>query len=173
MGIPWFEKMDASGETPMTRVQKCGYREIALLMITHERLDEDDQTEELPELVKAAYWGKKEEIARLLNAGSDPHVRGESGDTPLHLAARNGHKDIIETLLDHGSDVNEVNNKGLTSLHWVAMNGRVDIAALLLAHGADINARDKLTKKLTPTAIALLLGYDDLAVMLSENGGTC
>ena len=173
MGLPWFEKMDASGETPMTRVQKCGYREIALLMLTHERLDEDEHTHELPELAKAAYWGRKDEMLHLLDSGADLLVRNESGDTPLHLAARNGHKDIIELLLEHGSDVNDVNNKGLTPLHWVAMNGRLDIAALLLEHGADINDRDKLTKKLTPTAIALLLGYDDLAVMLSENGGTC
>jgi ankyrin repeat protein len=43
----------------------------------------------------------------------------------------------------------------------------------LIDHGADINQRERYTGKLTPMAMALLMGYDDVVELMASRGGVC
>jgi len=170
---PWYEQMDESGETPITRVAKCGFRELAELMLSQERRERGQEKVKRSRLSTAAYWGLGNVVQDLLDEGVNPDEPDAFGDLPLHRASRNGHRETLETLLAHGADVNRRNRDGMTALHWVAMNGREDLAKLLLEGGADANALERFTGRLTPTAIAMLLGYDELAELMIAHGGTC
>ncbi|WAR08062.1 HACE1-like protein [Mya arenaria] len=55
----------------------------------------------------AANCGSYECLCQLLKKGSDVNIQDTSGNTPLHLAARNGHKRCV--------------------IHWLAANGRTEI----------------------------------------------
>lgn len=69
----------------------------------------------------------------------------ETGDTPLHQAARNGHLHLVRALLAAGADVDPVRGDGYRPVHcalmpnWffrVELGAREEIAELLLSHGA-------------------------------------
>ena len=166
--------MDKSGETPMSRAQKSGVRALAeVLLRQDEREPPSFEGPNAPDLDPAAYWGLSKAAELLLDEGVNPAERGPQGLSPLHEAARNGHIDTVKMLVEHGTDVNEADSDGLTTLHWVALNGGQELAEYLIEHGGDVNARGAATGGLTPRAIALLMGYDDMVSLLGTHGGVC
>jgi ankyrin repeat protein len=173
MNRPWYYEMDDAGETPMSRARKCGHRKLAELLLRHDQelMQTNDDDGQRSELQRVAFWGLADSVHDLLEEGVNPQAGDEKGDTPLHEAARNGHKEIVEELLQHGADVNEPNHHGMTTLHWVAMNGREDLAELLLDQGAEVNPRDEYAGGMTPRAVAMLMGYDQLAELIGSHGG--
>ena len=69
----------------------------------------------------------------------------ETGDTPLHAAAKMGHLHIVRALLAAGANVDAVRGDGYRPVHCALMpnwffqmrlGSRTEIAELLLAHGA-------------------------------------
>lgn len=61
----------------------------------------------------AAYLGKDELVAYLMNLGADVNKRNREGDTPLHRAAYAGRGGVIQTLLrDPTINMNAENNDG-------------------------------------------------------------
>ena len=166
--------MDDSGETPMSRAQKSGVRALAeVLLRQDEREPSPFEGPDGPKLDQAAYWGLSKAAGLLLEEGVNPAESGIQGVSPLHEAAQNGHIDAVKTLVEHGTDVNKADANGLTTLHWVALNGRQELAEYLIEHGGDVNARGESTGGLTPRAIALLMGYDDMVSLLGAHGGVC
>lgn len=173
MHLPWYHRMDESGETPMSRACKCGHSELARVMLREdEEFPDGVLDDEASELHLAAYWGLSNAVRKLLAEGADPRRSNIDGDTPLHEAVRNGHKGAVLTLLDLGADVNDENRQGMTCLHWAALNGRADIAEELIERGIDVNRRERASGGLTPRAIAMLMGYDELAELIGSHGGT-
>lgn len=71
------------------------------------------------------------------------NVKDESGNYPIHEAARVGKSEMVKYLVSKGADVNARNNAGETPLDCAAYNGHIEIAGYLLSEGADIDARDK------------------------------
>jgi ankyrin repeat protein/tRNA A-37 threonylcarbamoyl transferase component Bud32 len=78
-----------------------------------------------------------------LEAGMDPSVKGEYGETALHWAAGEDRQEILKLLLLHKVDVNAKTKNGLTPLQWSAQFGvqTSTTAPLLIAQGADAKAR--------------------------------
>lgn len=170
----WMYAMDTHGETPATRARKSGYTVLAELLLSQERADTMQQTAQTTVTPEGeAYWGMGHSAHQLLKDEPTPQKTSTEIDLLLHEAARNGDVDRAKELLINGADVDQANDQGLTPLHWSALSGRSDIAALLLDHGADVNARECYTGKLTPMAVALLMGYDDLVELMAARGGVC
>lgn len=166
--------MDESGETPMSRAQKSGVRALAEVLLRQDEGErESSEGGEGVELGESSYWGLGKAAKMLLDSGVNPAEVGGADVSPLHEAVRDGHLEAVRGLVEHGSDVNEADSDGLTTLHWVALSGRGELAEYLLAHGGDVNARGESTGGLTPRAIALLMGYDDMVSLFGAHGGVC
>ena len=74
----------------------------------------------------------------LLEHGADPNLAwGETGEAPLHVAARRWHVPLIALLVHHGADVSARRPDGCTPHTLAELHGNHEIAAWLLAHGAD------------------------------------
>lgn len=90
----------------------------------------------------AAFFGRHEAVALLLDRGADVDARGTGWmtGTALHSAASGGHTDAMRLLLDSGADPDARQSHGFVALHAAAQNGRLDDVELLLSHGADPSA---------------------------------
>ena len=98
--------------------------------------------------------GDRTAVARLLQAGGDPHVRDEAGATALMYATVYASAVEMRQLLERGADVNAANATGATALMWAARD--TGKTALLLDHKADVNARTKT--ETTPLIVATRVG---------------
>jgi hypothetical protein len=93
----------------------------------------------------AAWDGKDEILAYLLEAGAEADSVGEDGYTPLFLAAAGGHLDCVEILVENGADVNRrlkdsniyFSKQGGTPLTVAFINGFLGMALYLIDQGAD------------------------------------
>lgn len=93
----------------------------------------------------AAWDGKDEILAFLLEAGADADPVGEDGYTPVFLAAAGGHLDCVEILVENGADVNRrlkdsniyFSKQGGTPLTVAFINGFLGMALYLIDQGAD------------------------------------
>jgi ankyrin repeat protein len=70
----------------------------------------------------------------------DVNQKGNSGNTPLSVAATRGDIDEVLALLDGGADPNISGEHGVTPLHDAVGQGHVEIAKLLIRMGARTDA---------------------------------
>jgi len=175
MDHPWMYTMDEYGETPTTRARKSGYTVLAEMLLGQERRQTAPPAHqnECKSANGDAYWGMSHTVHKLVKEEQLSREPISEVDRCLHDATREGNVKKVCQLLDEGANVDQFNEQGLTPLHWSALNGRLDLASVLIDHGADINAREEYTGKLTPMAMALLMGYDDLVEMMAARGGIC
>jgi hypothetical protein len=102
-------------------------------------------------LIGAASLGAEDVGIRLLDAGAQPHLRGDGGETALHWAALFGERRLAQRLIE-GADLDlEDAQYHSTPLGW-AVHGyceppvqnpanhghQREVAALLVAHGAKV-----------------------------------
>jgi ankyrin repeat protein len=118
----------------------------------------------------AAFFGNKETVEALLQAGAD--VNQQSRETmkvtALHSAAAARRPDIVALLLAKGANPNVRAQAGLTVFHAVAVSGQIDVAEMLLTHGGDVNAADDSGK--TPRAHAIDSKKDAMVAWLRAHG---
>ena len=75
-------------------------------------------------------------------AGADVNARGESGGSPLHVAAEhNENPEMLQVLIDAGADLEAGNNQWKRPLMLAAEhNGNPEVLQVLIDAGADIEA---------------------------------
>lgn len=92
----------------------------------------------------AAYFGRSDAVAFLLDRGANVEVRSTNtllpGVTPLHSAAAGGHTDVALLLLDRGANPNAAQPGGWTPLHQAAAIGDIVLCKRLLKAGAERKA---------------------------------
>lgn len=174
MDHPWMYTMDTYGETPTTRARKSGYTVLAEMLLSQERALAAKESHPAPAAEDGnAYWGMSHSVHKMVQDSPTAARAHDDIDRLLHKATQNGDVEQVKHLLGQGADVDRENEQGLTPLHWSALNGRSDLAELLIEHGAAINRREGYTGKLTPMAMALLMGYDDVVELMAARGGVC
>ena len=174
MEHPWVYTMDVFGETPTTRARKSGYTVLAEMLLSQERALSAREERPVPAAGDGnAYWGMSHSVHKLVLAPPRALDSEDDIDHLLQKATQNGDVDRVKELLHAGANADHESEQGLTPLHWSALNGRADLAEVLIEHGADINQRERYTGKLTPMAMALLMGYDDVVELMAGRGGVC
>ncbi|TRY86859.1 hypothetical protein DNTS_002552, partial [Danionella cerebrum] len=93
---------------------------------------------------------------------------GQSGFTPLHIAAHYGNMNVATLLLNRGAAVDFKARNGLNALHLASKEGHVEVVSELLKLGATVDASTK--KGNTALHIASLAGQSD--VVRELNGFT-
>ena len=174
MDHPWMYTMDVFGETPTTRARKSGYTVLAEMLLSQEHALAARGAHPVPQAVdEQAYWGMSQSVHKMIQGAPRSTDTDYDIDRLLQRATQNGDVDQVKELLRAGANADHESEQGLTPLHWSALNGRADLAEVLIDHGADINQRERYTGKLTPMAMALLMGYDDVVELMAGRGGVC
>ncbi|KAM3868092.1 uncharacterized protein ankdd1b [Diretmus argenteus] len=103
-------------------------------------LDKEDQSGHRA-FALAAEHGCANMLVMLMGSSYDMGTMepNKSGDTPLHLAARNGHLDAVELLLLNFDTRDEVNMAGETALYQAAESAHEECVLALLEAGCDPN----------------------------------
>ena len=142
-----------NGETLITNElisYVCAFTEVdqRIVDLVEEGVDLDasfDEGEGYTAVHFAAWDGKDNMLAYLIEAGAKVDLVGEDGYSPLLLAAAGGHHACVEFLVENGADVNRrVNDsniyfskQGGTPLTVSLINGFLDTALYLIEMGAD------------------------------------
>ena len=91
----------------------------------------------------AAAAGNAVAVQHLLEWDGEALLGGDSGTTPLHLAAYNGHKDALVIMLAQTQDgVDRVDSEGRSPLHLAAHTGQAACIELLLDRGSHVTQQD-------------------------------
>lgn len=143
-------------------------------------------SEGVPALRLAAYFGRKEMVAALRQAGAalDPHTAAALGEpvegdlavyssdgwTPLHLAAFFGHAALVKDLLARGASVTARSTNALKNLplHAAAAGKNRACVQALLAAGSPVN--DQQHGGYTALHSAAQNGDVEMAKMLKTAG---
>ena len=93
----------------------------------------------------------------------------ESGNTPLHDAARNNDSSTVQWLLQNGANSNHSDPDRRQPLHEAAESNAIESAEVLLAAGASPNVREEHLEQ-SPLHRAALFGSAEVAEKLIEAG---
>jgi len=95
---------------------------------------------------------------------TDTRCKDDSGNFPLHCAAKNGYLESVKSLQEKGADFNAVNDFHQTALHLAAQNGHKEIVRFLIDAGTSVNVKDFSWK----TALDLALEYNQDEIVRKE-----
>ncbi len=105
--------------------------------------------------------GETDQLSAYLDAGVDPNLANQKGDTLVMLAAYHGHGDTVRALLEHGADPDRANDRGQTPLAGAVFKGEDEVVRALADGGADPAAGTP-----SATATARMFGRADLLELL-------
>ncbi|GFR77207.1 ankyrin repeat and FYVE domain-containing protein 1 [Elysia marginata] len=148
-----FKTLLESGKVNLEIKNSEGYTPlwVALQQQAESPTEEEAGTSEL-------VYGQSSLAAQLIRAGASPDaVEPESGNSLLHMAARNSYQAAAIFLAQHGAAVSLSNFKGETPLHVACETGLTDLVRVLLESGANPNAQ---TLRPSTSSVAAL-GMDD------------
>ncbi len=105
---------------------------------------------------------KYERICFLIDAGVNPNLRNQRGETLLLKAVRFNAFEILKLLVEKGVDLNHLNNDMESALYLAIRNSNLDIIRYLIKNSADLN--QKTSGCLTP--LYLLNRYNMLKFVM-------
>lgn len=117
-------------------------------------------------------------VDRLLEAGADPSLVDQGGNTPLHIACRWGSMACFSLLTQtcpgpRASQLADImatyNFSGQNCLHLVTLHGFLSLVESLVALGADINAQEQCNGR-SPLHLAVDLQHLALVRLLLRKG---
>ncbi|KAJ5368329.1 ankyrin repeat protein [Penicillium cataractarum] len=134
--------VDHSQRTPLH--EACGQNTTILRIVTKagEDLNPRRLPRELTPLHHETMLARESLIRILLEAGADPSIPTETGETILHRAALMNHANIVRLLLEFGVDIAVRNGHGCTPFLVAAIGGSDECLQFLLKAGADISDLD-------------------------------
>jgi ankyrin repeat protein len=91
-----------------------------------------------------------------------------TGQTAIHLAARDSDVGMIQLLLDRGADIEAKDGAGISALQFASYSGKLGIVKCLLENGADVHVC--ASDGSTPLQIASLQGHKDVVTELLSQG---
>ncbi|GFF45116.1 putative ankyrin repeat protein RF_0381 [Aspergillus lentulus] len=123
----------------------------------------------LTPLFYAAWLGREDAARILLEAGADPSIQTESGETVLQRAVSGNHINVVRLLLHVGVDVNvrELLH-GHTAVLKAAYWGADDCLRLLVKAGADVSAVDYDGHN--ALHLAVMMGHESTVKLLLKEG---
>lgn len=97
-----------------------------------------------PGLCEAAENDSKDLAKVLIEGKANPSLSNHTGESPLHICAREGHSGIARQLLDAGVDVNLLteDTERLTPLMVAVQNDQEKVANILLKSKCNVNIQD-------------------------------
>jgi len=106
-------------------------------------------------------------IILLINSGANVNDKGDSDQTPLHIAAFRGDTQIVKTLIAKDAELNSrAYRLEETPLHLAAKKNHAEIVKLLLAYGANPDLTDFKGKTSLDVAIE---NHAESAIEILEN----
>lgn len=114
-----------------------------------------------------AEFGHEDAFQYLLETEPDVDIQDNSGNTPLHSAAKN-HENIVRLLIEKKADIDATSDDGKTPLIVAAENGKHEIVLLLINNGANVHLKDEY--EWTALHHAAFSGSDKSTRMLLQQG---
>lgn len=81
-------------------------------------------------------------VKKLLEAGINPNIKNNDGQTALQLAIKAGDENIVRELLKHGVNVNDQDLFKQTALHYAVQQGKVEAISALIDNNTDVDIQD-------------------------------
>ncbi|XP_031704708.1 ankyrin repeat and death domain-containing protein 1A [Anarrhichthys ocellatus] len=130
-------------------------------------LDKDDQSGQRAFALAAEHGCVKMMDMLIVPYDMATMKANKSGDTPLHLAARNGHSDAVQSLLQSFDTRDEVNMDGETALYQASEKSHEECVLILLEADCDPNilttakcsALHPVSERGDTSVVQLLLDY--------------
>jgi peptidoglycan/LPS O-acetylase OafA/YrhL len=99
-------------------------------------VSEKASADQFDNLLTAVFFQNETAVDRLLGDGVDPNEpKGDSGDSPLHLAALTDNTEIAEMLLESGANPVELDANGDSPLGYAFFAGSDAVADALIEYG--------------------------------------
>ena len=109
--------------------------------------------------------------AYLLSQNADINVRGEKGQTALHIATQTRNEEVFKLILKADNlNPDARDDNGLTALHHAAKQDNVRFAKRLARAGADLDIKDRSATQRTALWIAVKEDKHELAEALLKEG---
>lgn len=119
-------------------------------------------------LMRAAMDGNYNKVKALLNSGTDPNCRIDSGLTPIYSAVLSGNIEVVKLLIDHNANPNIRFNENNAIIQAVE-HQYSDIIKLLIKAGVDLEQGDSVGNY-TPLFLATSVQNLEIVKILLEAG---
>ncbi|PVD33492.1 hypothetical protein C0Q70_04748 [Pomacea canaliculata] len=107
------------------------------MFVTEQQVNSVD-SEGMAVLHRVAMFDSDDHVRLLhyfISKGANVNLQNTSGDTPLHIAAKNSNWMMMEALRNN-NDINKKDGEGNTALHLAALAGNLSLMTTLLGRGA-------------------------------------